>query len=569
MPQLRGATHAKVGELGTSALHLKKTMLAVEMRMSKDRSRDGNPTHSRFARFGPRLRLSLRVLIASTCCLAGALALAQSADRSALNGYEAAMKETSVPRQIALLERFLSVPGNGSLATSGLEVLVWDYLQSGAPARAASRATALLAVDPENAIALAALADPGVGSLAGDGRERFRIAARGVAAFAHLRKPVGMRAEEFFRLQTRILATLDGEAGLGYLEQKNYDAAKQYLRQAVTASPNHARYVYGLALSLLQQKPPQNQGYWYLARAVNLSRGMPQGVQIAEFARKQYVDAGGTSNNWDRFLIAAEAPPSAPGVPGQGRTSGDVRWTAPGPPDAQRTPLGGVQRASIAAPNSTAGEARQGPSAAPALSPGREPAPGLRLPPPHKNVFIPRDHPLSLGILIQKARLTSDDRNAIVYALSDLVRHLRQDDEVFVMGFDKDLEFEQDLTRDDKLLEEAIANIKPQSGAALLDAVAFAAGHLDRIAKNRSRVLLVISDGHDAAAHISSAEINGVLGKVRVDCIGLDVDDDDGVNLLQSLASYSGGQTSFVNGPKQFRQATWEFAKSMGIEFPY
>ena len=99
------------------------------------------------------------------------------------------------------------------------------------------------------------------------------------------------------------------------------------------------------------------------------------------------------------------------------------------------------------------------------------------------------------------------------YALSDLVRHLRQDDEVFVVGFGKDLEFEQDLTRNDKLLEEAIANIKPQSGAALLDAVAFAAGHLDRIAKNRSRVLLVISDGHDAAAHISSSEMNGVLGK--------------------------------------------------------
>ncbi len=137
------------------------------------------------------------------------------------------------------------------------------------------------------------------------------------------------------------------------------------------------------------------------------------------------------------------------------------------------------------------------------------------------------------------------------------------------MGFSHDLEFEQDLTRNEKLLEEAIATIKPQSGAALLDAVAFAAGHLDRIAKNRSRVLLVISDGHDAAAHISSSEINGVLGRVRVDCIGLDVDDAEGMNLLQSLAAYSGGQTSFATSPKQFRSATWEFAKSMGIEFPY
>jgi len=137
------------------------------------------------------------------------------------------------------------------------------------------------------------------------------------------------------------------------------------------------------------------------------------------------------------------------------------------------------------------------------------------------------------------------------------------------MGFSKDLEFEQDLTRNNKLLEEAIASIKPQSGAALLDAVAFAAGHLDRIAKNRSRVLLVISDGHDAAPHVSGSEINGVLGRVRVDCIGLDVDDAAGMNMLQSLAAESGGETSFANGPRQFRAATWEFAKSMGIQFPY
>ena len=230
--------------------------------------------------------------------------------------------------------------------------------------------------------------------------------------------------------------------------------------------------------------------------------------------------------------------------------------TIPRPPDAHAGPSGTVQTASLTAPT-TGSKTEAAPST------------GLQLPPIRKHVFIPRDGPLSLGILIQKSRLTAEDRSAIVFALSDLVRHLRQDDEVFVMGFSNELEFEQDLTRNNKLLEEAIANIKPQSGAALLDAVAFAAGHLDRIAKNRSRVLLVISDGHDAAAHVSEAEINGVLGRVRVDCIGIDVDDAAGMNLLQSLAAESGGQSSFASGPREFRTATWEFAKSMGIEFPY
>jgi hypothetical protein len=278
------------------------------------------------------------------------------------------------------------------------------------------------------------------------------------------------------------------------------------------------------------------------------------------------VGAGGSDNNWDRFLAVTTDSTFATSAPrtlnrqteqsslAAPRSQPGASQTIPRPPDAHAGPSGTVQTASLTAP---------------ATGSKPEPSTGLQLPPIRKHVFIPRDGPLSLGILIQKARLTAEDRSAIVFALSDLVRHLRQDDEVFVMGFSNELEFEQDLTRDNKLLEEALANLKPQSGAALLDAVAFAAGHLDRIAKNRSRVLLVISDGHDAAAHVSEAEVNGVLGRVRVDCIGIDVDDASGVNLLQSLAAESGGQSSFASGPKEFRTATWEFAKSMGIEFPY
>ena len=535
--------------------------------MSREDLRGRAPLQFSPARFGRRMRLTLIKLMACACCFAGAAAAAPPAQRSAPNGYEAALQEASVSRQIASLERFLYMGGNGPLTTSALELLVWDYLKIGASTQALRPARALLAIDSGNALALAALVDSSTGNLAGDG-DRFQMAMLGVAEFKRLPKPDGMPTQEFFRLQVRVLNVLEGEAGLGYLQQRNYAAAQQYLRQAVASSPNSARYVYGFALAMLEQKPPQNEGYWYLARAVNLSRGTAQGAEIAEFARRQYVNAGGSDGNWDRFLAVTAMPNSAAGTGAvaNSRLHNSTSATAQRAPEksAQAAPRGTVQSASLTPPPS-------GTSGVPARAPNQDLAPGtgLQLPPIRKKVFIPRDHPLSLGILIQKARLTPEDRNAIVFALSDLVRHLRQDDEVFVMGFGKELEFEQDLTRNNKLLEEAIAGIKPQSGAALLDAVAFAAGHLDRIAKNRSRVLLVISDGHDAAAHVSEPEINGVLGRVRVDCIGLDVDDAAGMNMLQSLAADSGGETSFANGPQQFRTATWEFAKSMGIEFPY
>ena len=49
-------------------------------------------------------------------------------------------------------------------------------------------------------------------------------------------------------------------------------------------------------------------------------------------------------------------------------------------------------------------------------------------------------------------------------------------------------------------------SIKPEKGAVLDDAIAFAAGHLARIAKYPNRVLLVISDGKNIDSHASPLE---------------------------------------------------------------
>ena len=290
-------------------------------------------------------RRGLRALVASVLCLAG-MAQAERADMTGLSGYEAALKETSVTRQISALERFIGVTGSNPLKTSALEVLVWDYLRAGAPAHAARPANALLAIDSGNAIALAALVDPRAGGSPGDGRDRFQMATRGLSEYGRLQKPVGMTREEFYRLQLQVLSTLDGEAGFGYLGQKNYAAAQQYLQQAVATVPNSGRYVYGLALAMLKQSPPQSQGYWYLARAVNLLRGTSQGPQIAEYARAQYVGAGGSDNNWDRFLIAARSPTSAtrPNVARSTTPAGTAAASALNRPRVSGGAVGGRRR---------------------------------------------------------------------------------------------------------------------------------------------------------------------------------------------------------------------------------
>jgi len=114
-------------------------------------------------------------------------------------------------------------------------------------------------------------------------------------------------------------------------------------------------------------------------------------------------------------------------------------------------------------------------------------------------------------------------------------------------------------------------SIKPQKGAVLDDAIAFAAGHLARIAKYPNRVLLVVSDGKNVDSHASPIETSSEINAagVRIFCIGLDVNDLDGRYRLQALAASTGGQSRFIGSPGQFRDATRQMAQNMGIDFRF
>ena len=178
---------------------------------------------------------------------------------------------------------------------------------------------------------------------------------------------------------------------------------------------------------------------------------------------------------------------------------------------------------------------------------------------------------MSLGILVETSLTNKENRSAVVNSLIDMLRRMNDRDEAFILTYDHNLVFAEDLTNDPQQLEQALESIKPQKGAVLDDAIAFAAGHLARIAKYPNRVLLVISDGRNIDSHASpvetSAEINAA--GVRIYCIGVDVSESYSRYRLQALSSSTGGQSSFISGPGQFRKATEVMAQNMGINFKF
>jgi Mg-chelatase subunit ChlD len=161
--------------------------------------------------------------------------------------------------------------------------------------------------------------------------------------------------------------------------------------------------------------------------------------------------------------------------------------------------------------------------------------------------------------------LTKNNRPVIISTLRDVIQHLRGDDEAAVLVFSNQLDFEQDLTANDQLLEQAMNGLKPRRGKALLDGIAFAAGHLKRIGKNANRVLLVISDGRSQDLSRESLPLSAQLNGVKVYCIGLDADSSDQRALLERLASSSGGQARFASGPDQFRMVAMQMTGFLGV----
>jgi hypothetical protein len=479
-------------------------------------------------------------------CLASFALQAQNSGASGLSLYSQAVREASPAARIRGMQQFLSSSPDSSLRPDALEFLVWGSMQLRDPAARQRWSKELLNVSPQNPLATAGtVADqPSDASATPAQIEQLQ---NSLGKLAELHKPEGMIPAEFALLKQQVYVELSGATGLAYLYRRDYVTAQSYLRPAVSIRPNDSRYVYGLAMALLQAKHPDTaNGFWYLARAVNLTAGAPEGTRIAQFARDTYVRNGGNNGDWNQFVAVTSF-----GTPNRVAVMADKKAPAPAPTPAARKPAAVIA------------------SVPPLRTRTPKEADNDETVSQSRRHLPPSTDPVSLGILVETSLLKGENRKAIVFGLTDLARHLRDNDEAFIMAFSDQLDFQQDLTSQDKLLEEALDEIRPKSGAALLDGVAFAVEHLERVGRNKNRVLLVISDGRNDAHRETGAEpLNTHNADVRIDCIAVDNGQGADRAFLQKLAQYSGGKMSYASDPEQLRVATARMAQSMGIYFP-
>jgi tetratricopeptide (TPR) repeat protein len=532
--------------------------------------------------FGKRaLGKPAAILLLMFAVVCGAVC-AQSAQTS-VEAYADAVKQSVIAQRIVGMEHYLTLPGVSSLKVDALEFLIWDHMRLGHQTQALQHARELLAIEPVNPMAVVVLNEEqspvrGKNAL----QKRLAMLNATLGAVNQLRRPEGMPERNFQAVRQQVAIMLKGAIGLSYLDLEDYPAARASLQEAVDSDPNNVRWVYGLALALLNGKNKDDyRGYWYLARAANLSG--PQGQAIADYAKRTYHNGGGTDSGWQAFVASAaalDAPPNparseqgassaaiaANANTGGGRTAGNPRATDPTRSTASAS-SNQTESYDYAAAGKSINKTKSNAGFEATLrEPERTTSPSR--PPNREKPLAAPNEAVSLGILIETSLLTNQNRGAIISTLKDIVRNLRRNDEAAILVFSDQLDFEQDLTADDALLEEALGQIRPRSGKALLSGVAFAAGHLKRIGKNSNRILLVISDGATNSDSADTLSFRSQVTGVRIDCIGLKASGSSERALLERIAAYSGGRTSFASGPQEFRVAALEITRSMGIAVP-
>jgi len=153
--------------------------------------------------------------------------------------------------------------------------------------------------------------------------------------------------------------------------------------------------------------------------------------------------------------------------------------------------------------------------------------------------FISEDAPVSLGLLFDSSGSMKNRIVASVAAIKQFFQTTIPGDEFFVIQFSDQARLLGGFTSDPEEIQRRLGFVQAGGWTALLDAVALGS-HKMKSAVNRSRVLLILSDGADNNSRFSESEVRNLVleSDLRIYAIGLY----QRPRLLQQLAEETGGR---------------------------
>lgn len=236
-------------------------------------------------------------------------------DPAEYNAYMTALNTQDPGQRAAAMEAFVNQYPNSIVKPEALDQALAGYQQSNNQAKLVETANKILAINPNAVRALAivtylerASGDPAKAPKARQDGER------GLGEIEKWQKPTDMSDADYKKLKDQMTIIFAGAAGYGALQAKDYPAAKTFYLKSVQLDPKNLQDVYQLGIAALESTPMDKIGFWYIAKAVDLSKGNDAAVkQISAYGKGKYKKFHGGEDGWDAIVTAAgtqTAPPA-------------------------------------------------------------------------------------------------------------------------------------------------------------------------------------------------------------------------------------------------------------------
>ncbi len=239
-------------------------------------------------------------------------------DPAEFNAYTTALAAPDPAQKAAAIVAFVQKYPDSAVRIDALEQAMATYQQAGNQAKMEEMAGELLKLDPDNvrALAIVTVLDR-VRATGGDRNALAKVggeAGRGLKALEIWSAPDGMSDADFKKLHDQMAVIFNGAAGFAALQDQDYAAARDAYVKSVQIDPGNLQDVYQLAVADLQPNPPEVDGFWYIARAINLASAQKNETarqSIAAYGKAKYRRYHGGEDGWDE-LVAAAADQTAP-----------------------------------------------------------------------------------------------------------------------------------------------------------------------------------------------------------------------------------------------------------------
>ena len=203
--------------------------------------------------------------------------------------------------------------------------------------------------------------------------------------------------------------------------------------------------------------------------------------------------------------------------------------------------------------------------------------------------FSREEVPISYGLAVDTSASLRSQIQSVIDAGKSIINSNKPGDETFLVRFissDK-IQTEQDFTSNKDLLMDALDNLYVEGGqTAVIDAVYLTAEHVAEYKKGddsdrRRRALIVITDGEDRSSFYKQEQLFARLREedVQIYVIGFinELDKEGGfirksprdkaVNLINKLASETGGRAFFPESVAELPQIANEIVRDMRTQY--